>query len=53
MTWGACIKAFSLVSRGVKGALTKLKGSIIYWYSFRESCNIDIGVYYVIGRPAL
>jgi len=53
MTWGACAKAFLLVSGGVKGAPIKLKGGIICWCSFREGCNIDIGVCYAIGRPVL
>ena len=53
ITWGACIEAFLSVSGGVKGAPTKLKGGVIYWCSFREGCDVDIGVCYTMGRPAL
>jgi len=46
MTWGAYIKAFLSVGRGIKGASIKLKGGIIRRYSFRGGCDINITVCY-------
>jgi len=52
MTWGACVKAFLLVSRGVKSISIKLEGGVIRRYSFKGGCDIDITIYYNIEKAA-
>jgi len=43
------VKAFLLVNKGVKGVPMKLKGGAICLWSFREVCDVDIAVYYIIS----
>jgi len=46
------VKAFSSVSRGVKGVSIKLKGGIMRRCSFRGGCDVDITICHDIEKAA-
>jgi len=46
------VKAFSSISRGVKGVSIKLEGGIMRRYSFKGGCDVDITIYHDMEKAA-